>query len=328
MYQRRTFPSNTRRPLVALLASALIGGCASSTPEPQVTPGESRIDLVRPGEDNDALLRLTNAENGLEVRSWTIGRSESEVRRVLLSNGAEELVRGPEQAMLHRNGMKLLRIPASALNSILEEFGVATVGATSWYGQVVQWRAMVERRIEHDHTPVAIDGRIRHLPAGRLDLMIRSWVMPMEDGPHLHFEMSPRFRPPRDSDLRRLIRPELGVRAFEGVVVASALERDWVYVLTHTGPDEDWTVIPPPEEPAPAVDAEVTAESEESEEDSNPPRLQIGPGEAVEAPPTLGELFLLDVGLEDQRTIFILVPRIQEELSPSDDMLDQPATTS
>jgi hypothetical protein len=194
--------------------------------------------------------------------------------------------------------------------------GDSVYDLTAWYGQALQWTDLLKHTLPDGGRAVAVDGHVRRCERGSLRLVLRAWTVLMEDGPYVHLELVPQYRPPETRDLRDLLRS----RAFEGerfdsLALELQLAGGYAYLLTTEAPGVEWTG-PEPEGDTGAdeVGRQAVRPPLPASRGSMGPVDPLGPGAAV--PPTLGELMLRgDVG-PPSRGVIVLVPRIPPELSP------------
>lgn len=249
--------------------------------------------------------RLTNTENGLEVRRWVIADQIDRIASAMRTHGIEWPPDASRLESLKRNGLRFVRIPVNQIDALLADLGGASYDATEWHGQVAEWRSLGERPIDPAGQAVAVDGQVQRYHSGEFRLMIRSWNVLMESGPYLHFELSPRHRVVQANNLRKLFEREGDLEQFYGSMSLDLqLESGYAYVLMGEAPHIAWF------ESEGTSGAGEPLASERSAARRN--SLDMGP-EAV-APPTLGELLLSSSSAADSRGVLVIVPKIAVEL--------------
>jgi hypothetical protein len=288
----------------------LLAGCASPPPAGAGVVGGNAGSAI-PGR-----------ENGLEVRQWVIADEQRVLPEILVRHLADDAAApaiDPEmQERLRRNGLRLLAVPATALNDIAAELPMLSVDRSAWHGQVHEWRELHALEVDPDGLAVAIDGRVRRFDRGSLRLLSRSWTVPMEDGPRMLLEIVPQHEIPV-STMRRLLNQSAapaGRRAWNGdaptafgsVAVNMLMEHGWAYVLTCDSPAAVW----------PGEDRDRRAEQPRP----TPQRDRASIGPEAEPPPTLGELLLS--GSAGRRALLVFVPRIAPGLLRERPLDDDP----
>jgi hypothetical protein len=316
-------PAMLRRFAIVLgVVAALLcpTGCAVSPPASPES-GNSAIALGANSPAEAARRRLTNTNNGLELRRWTIVDAPGRAMHAIVKHA-----RGPaldEQAHRHlkRNGFRLIRVALDDVEALLADLGGATVDANEWHGQVHEWRPILQSSIDSRGRAFAIDGQVERYDRGEFRLMMRSWSMPMEYGPTVHLELLPVHFQPRANDLRRLLDEKSqgaggasrgSSVAFESLRVDLQLESQWIYLLVSESPEIDW-----PEMDANAAATASNAETRTLINGSKPGgRMSFGDGPDAPAPQTLGETLLPVDRDPPLRSIVVFIPRIAPELFP------------
>ncbi|MDY7110358.1 MAG: hypothetical protein SYC29_17145 [Planctomycetota bacterium] len=289
-----------------LMISLVPAACA---PEggPTATPGQSgaSIDGVLPA-----------AENGLQVRQWRVADDPAVIASALLAHTAGQGLDDRACRRLARNGLRLLRIPADELEALRADLGGTSLNVDSWHGQVCDWRSIVDWPIEATGRALAVDGRVRRFQSGRFRLMIRSWTIPMEDGPYVRLELQGRYERSRPARLDRpAARPEYEGRELPAVALDVLLEAGYAYILTGESPSVEWEPGAEGSTP-PAGDENVTAGPQADDEDEGevPEGEAIGP--AALPPLTIGELLFRPDAAPPTRRLLVFVPRIPDRFFP------------
>ncbi len=309
---------------VLLCCTAALCGCESPGPggntDPfawlkpnakQTTETRTTSSSHLPPADS-ALNRLTGTDNGLAIRKWIIADDEERIRTVLMRHAEGGVVHDAADERLRRNGFRLIQVDAGELETLLAELGGASLDVTAWHGQVYNWRSVASHGIGRYGQPLAIDGHVRQYPAGEMQLVMRSWIVAMEDGPYLQFELVPQFHRPQRTDVNLLLgrEPPEPIESYPSMAVDQLLDADSAYLLTCAPPQSPWTMS---QESDNAVDST----------ESQPFRRRgssVGPSEFVgpeAAPPqTIGQWMLSnDIG-RPNRIVLVLLPRISDRLYP------------
>lgn len=307
-----------------LALSACLNGCASRASSDKQAAGASSESApqARPNIPSPEVLRdrLTGANNGLELRRWTVVDAPDRVVNVLSTHADGAAADQVAVDRLKRNGLRFVRVSADQLEPLVAELGGATMDRNEWHGQVYDWRALMEQPIDASGLAVAIDGRVRRFDRGEFRMLIRGWTVQMEDGPYMHLEILPQHHVPRANDLRRLLgeKPADAGEAFATLSLDLQLEAGYAYVLVSEPPEIDW-----PSLDRPASERVVEAGADASNAAKPPPRPRagrVGPldgvGPDAGAPLTLGEVLLPTAVSPPMRQVLVFVPKIPLELFP------------
>lgn len=274
------------------------------------------------------LSRLTSTDNGLAIRKWMVEDNESRISSVLMRHaiGTGDVLHDSADKRLQRNGFRLLRVNADELETILQELGGATLDVTAWHGQVFDWRAVAAHGIGRAGQPLAIDGFVRTYPAGEMRLVMRSWIVPMERGPFVQFELVPQFHQPQRRDMNVLFGRETPppIESYSSMAVDELLDAQSAYILTCAPPKSQWAANISSAE-GESVGGDVAAQPSTQPAPANVPTMRragggMGPADAVGpdavTPQTIGQwMFSTEVG-RPSRIMLVLLPRISEKLYP------------
>ena len=296
---------------ILVIVSLAMVGCGSKTAPSSETMSAEQSEALRN--------RLTNTNNGLEIRRWHVQEDADRLVGALVryteGSAADELA----AERLRRNGFRFVRVRLDDLDAVLTDLGGANVDRNEWHGQIPEWRSLIERNVDRQGQAVAIDGRVRRFERGQMRLMIRSWTVQMEDGPATHLEVLPRHHQPQPKDLRTLL-GEGGPtgEGFGNMAIDLRLEAGWAYVLVGESPNQRWPDERSGNTPSPTV---ATA---------RPPKT--GPldvaGPETDAPLTMGEFMLGVHSPAARRTVIVFVPRVPQELFIPDQVEDESALQS
>lgn len=313
-----------------MLWTPMLGsGCATrsgSTPDARSGALGDRGSLALA---EDPWKRLARTDNGLEVRQWMVADDPARLASALMAHRSGEALEAPLRERLRRNGFRLVRLPVGRLDELLADLGGTMIHATAWHGQVLRWREMIHRAVPPTGRAIAIDGRTQRYEGGSFRLMVRAWTMQMEDGPFLHLEAIPQYRPPAPDGLgRRLGGPQPPPGEWlDSLALELRLEEGFAYVLTGESPHVPW---PKRDDEEPGG-----AGREPPDHDPNDPppvrggRRLRGPSERFGPegvpPTTVGELLFGGEGGRTGRGILVLVPKVAPHLFPPDRAADPPA---
>ena len=142
-------------------------------------------------------------------------------------------------AALYRNGIAVARIPVSRMPALITELGAVRRAVRSWQGQAPDWRDLSTQSNDGRVRGVAVDGRVQRFAGGSFKLQFRGWLMPMEDGPRMQFELRGAFAERLAPQAFRQNITER-ITAFDGAHAEALLEPGYVYVLAAIRPGEVW----------------------------------------------------------------------------------------
>jgi len=292
--------------MLLLIGVGSLAGCEPAvrpSGPSQTSPGLSTFSTA------PAVRQLLTPDNGLEMREWVIMDRESRIGAAIAEFGKPVSVDPKASAAFRRNGLRLVKFRRDELESLLASLGGATVDATTWHGQVYQWRELVRYPISAAGIAVAVDGRVRRFRHGTFRLLLRSWTVPMEDGPRLLLQLLGQFDRPEQEPFRRFLTDHsVTGEVFRSLVLEMPLEIGFAYALLYASPDIDWSYRPANQKDAKleAVVAEPTKSANDSE--------QVGPTAAP--PPTFGELLLRTDTFPPKRRVLVFVPKFSPEMFP------------
>ena len=275
-----------RRSLVALVLVAA-AGCVTrhtvTTVEPPGTPSPDNI-----------LDHILNSDNGLLLRKWIVSDDAVRIGSALTHYEQGQVLGASALETLRRNGLRFVQVRADRLDDLLGELGVNPYDVAAWHGQILDWRELYHRKIKGPGMALAIAGRVRTIPPGRLRIMGRSWTVLMEDGPYLSLELLTVLIRPQVPSLSQLLGdPDLQGEVIDRLSVEVELRHGYGYVLTGEAPASTWEG-PPPVEPGASE------------------RASVGP--AADTPDTVGEFLFASHAEPSTRRLLVFVPRIPERL--------------
>lgn len=290
------------RCLCLVLVAVLIAshpGCASGTEQAEagsLTEGTA-------GGTRGAGPQFTRS--GIEVRKWVVQDDADIVGSALMSVGQPAPLDRAMAQHLRRNGLRIVRIPVSELESIESTIGVTGVDLNAWFGQVLDWQVLHDRAVGRSPRAVAIDGRVRSVVDGAFEMLVRAWTVEMEDGPRFQLQVASTFT----QTGRRHVPDLLEEDSFQGEFYQSAsfetlLDAGFAYLITCERPDVTWRDSTP-----------TRANADRSKDvPSVGPFSDVGPGTI--APVTLGEALLRSEPAGGTRGVIVIVPRIPDSLFP------------
>ena len=185
---------------------------------------------------------LMRNDNGLALRQWDPVVDEPDaVGSTVLGYADPWRLDAERSGQLQRNGFRLLRLPAEAVEPLRQALDGTSMNVDAWYGQVLDWRDVIQADVAPGGEAIAVDGRVRRYEGGRFELSMRSWTVQMEDGPHLHLEVIPQYRSPQARALRLLeTGPDVLPTRFASMALDLQLEVGYAYVLFGAAPAARW----------------------------------------------------------------------------------------
>lgn len=291
-------------PVVAIMMTA----CASNAGD----RSDQTLQSSSSRSSSEGILgRFTNVDNGLEVQRWIVQTESKRIAEVLINLSKSSSIDPDILERLRRNGFRLVAIEADQLDTLKQGIGPLVQDRSEWHGQIQNWRKLHHLDIEPEGRNVVINGRVRRFKTGELQLLIRSWIVQMEDGPFLQLEMVPFLDsgPLKRAQLIPGNKLLIGKRIDE-LALNLPLHPGLAYVMTYESPQISW---PGDEE----------RESPGIRDPSSPKRRMLGPHEAVESQgpatsiaTTLGELLLKINTQPPSHDMLVFIPRIAPELHP------------
>lgn len=275
-----------RRLLVAIVLVAATGCVARrtvTTDEPPATPSPDNV-----------LDRMLDPNNGLLLRKWVVVEESASINSALSHYQQQEILSPGQVETFRRNGLRFVQVRADRLDDLLGSLGGNPYDVVAWHGQILEWRELYHRKIAGPGIALAVAGRVRTIPPGRLRIMGRSWTVLMEDGPYLSLELITVLNRPQVPSLSQLLGdPDLKGEVIDQLSVEVELRSGYAYVLTG-------------ESPATTREGSVADEARASKPAS------VGP--AVDTPDTVGEFLFSNHAEPSTHTLLVFVPRIPERL--------------
>lgn len=277
-----------RGTLTALMILATVaGGCVSKQTLTR------RTVTATPSADH-ALNRMLNPDNGLLLRKWVVSDDVERIGTALMRYQDGVLLEPALEDRLRRDGLRLLLVRADQLEDLLGELGVGPSDVTAWHGQVLEWRELHHRSVVGPGATLAVSGRVRSIPPGRLRMMGRCWTVLMENGPYLSLQLLPQLIRPQVPSLYQLLGDsDLQGEAFRRLAIEVELQPGYACVLTGEAPAISWGR---PSEPH----SEHVASAVH--------------GPAAATPETLGEFLFSSRAEPPLRTLLVFVPMIPDRL--------------
>ncbi len=302
-------------PIVAILMTACASDARDGTD--QTLQSSSSRSLSK-----GILSRFTNVDNGLEVQRWIVQSASQRIAEELSNLSTSSSIDPELLERLRRNGFRLVAIEVDQLDILKQGIAPFALDRSEWHGQIRSWRKLHHLEIEPEGQNVVINGRVSRFKTGELQLLIRSWIVQMEDGPFMQLEMVP-FLDTGSSQRAQLIPGNkllIGKRIDE-LAVNLPLHPGLAYVLTYESPQVSWP-------------GDEVRESTGVRDQSSPKRRMLGPHAAVESngpstsfAATLGELLLKINTQPPSYDMLVFIPRIAPDLHPpSGDALQSVST--
>lgn len=306
--------------LAALSSAALVASLAGCSGDGQASrssgPGRPLANFHR------AIQELTSTDHGLEVITWNYDANAAPIGSLLAASADGAALDRDALRRLRNHGVRLVRVPIANLDALRDEMGEPSMSMSTWHGEAVNWRSILERPVPEQGIAVAMDGRVRSFRSGKFRIMLRSWTIQMEDGPVVHLELLPQYVEPT-MEKRRLMGQTVEFRGehFQSMVVDAPLEAGYAYILTGEAPAVDWLVADSEFESSADSSPIETDQSTSGGASDDEPQDDIrfpssGAGPVVDAPHSFGEQLFLFGGLRQRRTLLVLIPRVPSELYP------------
>lgn len=283
---------------LGIILPAMALGCASG--------GDAADDEMFTASRPDASAvrsMLVQDENGLEVRQIVVDDNTEAIAQALSPYVADDADRRAVDERtaraLRRNGFRLVRLPIDEVDAAIEAMGGASLDMNSWHGQVLQWRDLHSVSVGAGRT-IAVDGRMRRFNRGDLRLSLRSWVVPMEDGPRLQLELVPQHVRSESRYHELLGQSSTDAQPLRSIALYMLLEPGFAYVLTCESPRIEW----------------AAADETGSEQPADGP-MPYSVGPAAQVPRTLGEMMLSSSRGRPNRGMLVFTPRFSNDMFPS-----------
>lgn len=293
-----------------VLAVLCLRGCATPPDSADPSDNGSLSSSMRRTASQRILSRLANVDNGLEVRRLIVNGDPGRIGEILMSHALESPLRADMVESFRRNGFRMVAVPLDVLETIETELGPLTMNMKEWHGQVDDWRSLHERRIDSLGCVVAVNGRVRSYRDGRFQLLVRSWVVPMEDGPFLHLDLVPCFL--KGGERRVSLLPREKTRRgefYDRISITLRIPPDRAFVLAYESPNVKW--------PGDESGSGSSRAGNDARRRSGP---GVGPidsrGPDTLAPTTLGALLLYGETDPPSRCLLVFVPRIAPNMFP------------
>ena len=173
-----------------MVVSQLVWGGCSGTPE--ASPNSAAPRGI--GGLTDGLPRSNPNLMGIELIAWRVADT-SEFNQLLEQCTHSGLEPAEERAYLE-NGIRILRGTELELEQMLTSTQLIGGSRSTWCGQILDWRAIVEART--GRTVIEIQDEKLLVDNGTLSMAGRMWVEHSLDGATTRVELVPRY----ESDIR------------------------------------------------------------------------------------------------------------------------------
>ena len=273
------------------ILAAVAGGCVS-------TQTVSRRTLTPAPSTETALDRMLKPDHGLLLRKWVVSDDPERIGTILRRYQDGTFLEPALEQRFRRDGLRVLRVRVDRIEDLLGELGPGPSDVAAWHSQILQWRELYHRSVVGPGTTLAVSGRVRSIPYGRLRIMGRCWTILMEDGPYLSLQLIPQLIRPQPPSLYQLLGdPDLKGEVFHGLAIEVELHPGYAYVLTGEAPAISWG---------------GTSESQPGHLASAAHGPAAGPDTAT--PDTLGEFLFCSRTVPPLRTLLVFLPRIPDRL--------------
>jgi len=243
-----------RPALLAPLALALaVSGCGS---------GATVADGPAPSSPGDV---------GLEVSWWVVRDPDAEhVGRVLASSASNPVPAPPTQVLQWWSaGLRVVGVDADRLDGLLAALRVTPPVQRARMGTNPRWGVLAAGVPWSGARTLDVGGEALRLPAGRLRLLVRSWIAPAGDPAHpaaarLRVDLVPQHVGSADTEDPESVRRRLGLTprlraaeeglCFERLALELELADGAAVLLVPDLPGHAWSGWDPPAGAAPPAD--------------------------------------------------------------------------
>ena len=239
---------------------------------------------------------LLQSDYGLQVRRWVVPDDPTRIAAALVAHREGDVVDSARDEALRQNGLRLIRMRADQVDTLLAGLGAASLDVKAWYGQVLEWRTLQHYATGPSGAGIAVDGRVRRFAPGEVRLLVRSWTVQTEEGLYQNLELRPEFRRPVAPARRSWPAARRSyAEVFTSIDLELQLEPGLAYALTGESVDVEWPSFDADGDPPATTDA-------------SPPPPRVGP--AVSTPVTVGELLFCGRGRPRSRGVLVFVPQL------------------
>jgi hypothetical protein len=287
--------------------------CASNPSRSAVDPTQQAGVSASVQNRNAPVREFLAQKDGLELRLWTLLSGQTDLAATLGQHGAVAAIEEPDRSRLRMNGLRLVRVPHTALEPLLASLGEAVVDLSAWHGQAHDWRDARSATIQNG-VAAAIDGRVQPLSGDALELLVRAWTLPMEDGPCIHVESKSRLVEEVSVDYQQLLtrqRADERSTYFSSMSFDLALAPECAYLLIGEAAAASWTVSGYDDSSVTTVPHSGAVHAGVA---TRGPLSDVGPDALV--PPTVGELLFPAGSGAATRDVLVLVPHVSEQFLP------------
>ena len=276
-----------RRRLLVAVVFVAAAGCVTKRTVTTIEPPATR-------SPDNVLDRMLHPDNGLVLRKWVVTGDSASISSALSYYQHQEILGPDEVETFRRNGLRFVQVREDRLDDLLAALGINPYDLVAWHGQILEWRELYHRQIAGPGTALAVAGRVRAIPPGRLRIMGRSWTVLMEDGPYLSLELLTVLNRPQVPSLSQLLGdPDLQGEVIDQLSVEVELRNGYAYILTGESPATT-RERPAPDEPRASKPASV--------------------GPDADTPDTVGEFLFANHAEPSTHTLLVFIPRIPERL--------------
>ncbi len=220
---------------------------------------------------------LRGADRGLELWSWAVSDARlqppldptTQAPRLLVRDDKTDIesllapylgrpvpIAEEMRQRWQASGLRIIAAPAA--HSWPRSVGSRRVGPArrKWLGEPTAWADAVPVARLGEPRPATLAGGTTELEPGRLRLLIRAWVVPIEQDQGtpragLHVELAPRLDPVIDRRDRMMAvasgQDQPGPRAFASLACSMTTASDDALVVIPDAPDADWARPAAPE---------------------------------------------------------------------------------
>ena len=179
--------------LAAFLA-VMVGCQGSPTALPNERPEAAGAESPQDGVPNPAgpTMRVSlpvddGSVDGISVLTWAIDDNPSVIAAFFDAHDPADLP-ADVKANLSKNGLAIAQTTLAALPDALAALGGTSASVSSWLGQATQWHRVAGANLSAPSACI-VSGTTRRLAPGALQLLLRGWTVPLEDGAVVDLEL-------------------------------------------------------------------------------------------------------------------------------------------
>jgi hypothetical protein len=140
------------------------------------------------------------AADGISVLTIEVSPNDGELDEQLSQYG-EPLQDAVLVSKLEQEGIQVRRLESVEVADAIDSIGEVLTREIIWYGQMVDWRDIHQRKIPSQGMSISKDEVSYYIKRGYLSLLARSWLLGREDGLFVYLQTMPTWHVPRSISL-------------------------------------------------------------------------------------------------------------------------------